>query len=145
MFKKILVPTDGSDKAIQAAEVAKNIAQKYNAKIILLHVMQPNYNIPSFGTVETIPVQTVSIADIAEMDKTVLQRTLGCFADTNIAIEMRSEWGHPVERIVAVASEEAADLIVIGNRGMSGLEEFLLGGVSNKVVHEAVCPVLIVK
>jgi len=145
MFKNILVPTDGSDKAIQAAGVAKDIAEKYGARVVLLHVMQPSYGIATFGTVDFIPMPTVSLADITEMDKSVLERTRSVFSESNTTVELRSEWGDPVDGILTVAAEENTDLIVIGNRGMSGIKEFLLGSVSNKLAHEASCPVLIVK
>jgi nucleotide-binding universal stress UspA family protein len=62
-----------------------------------------------------------------------------------VSWQRRVEQGYPAEVIVSLASDEAVDLIVIGNRGMSGVGRFLVGSVSDRVVHHAPCSVLVVK
>ena len=57
----------------------------------------------------------------------------------------RREIGHPVDRIVSVAKDEKSDLIVMGSRGLGGWNSYLLGSVSDGVLHHAHCPVLIVR
>jgi nucleotide-binding universal stress UspA family protein len=145
MFKKILVPTDGSDKALQAADVARELGEKFSSHVILLNVLQPFYEIPALATGDMIPPPVLMMEDLEASGKNALTRTQSQFKDYAFPVTTRSEWGNPAERIVTVAKEEAVDVIIIGNRGITGLEEFLLGSVSSQVVHEAPCSVIVVR
>jgi nucleotide-binding universal stress UspA family protein len=145
MFKKILVPTDGSDNALQAADVAQVLGEKFSSHVILLNVLQPFYEIPALANGDIIPSPVLMTEDLEAIGKTALTRTQSRFKDYVFPLATRSEWGNPAERIVTVAKEEEVDVIIIGNRGITGLEEFLLGSVSSKVVHEAPCSVIVVR
>lgn len=118
MYKKILIATDGSPTAGHAARVGADLAKAVGAEVLLLHVGDP-------------------AAGGAVLDKAM--RDLGTDART------KTINGDPADKILEVAEEDNVDLIVIGNKGMTGAKRFLLGSVPNQVSHHAPCNVLIVK
>ena len=75
-----------------------------------------------------------------------VEKTTGAILDAvHRRYKCRREIGHPIDRIVAVAQDIQADLIVLGSRGLGGWNSYLLGSVSDGVLHHAHCPVLIVR
>src|SRR5688572_163762 len=118
MYKKILICTDGSGTASNAAKVGAGLAQKVGAEVVLLNVGDP-------ASGEQVLTSTA--------------------ADLGIAATTRSVEGDPADKILEVAEAENVDLIVVGNKGMTGAKRFLLGSVPNQVSHHAPCNVLIVK
>ena len=147
MFSRILLCSDGSDKAIEAATVAAEIALKFGSELILLSVYDPS----------VLPAATMGIPG----GSLQTAYNAGCFAeetqsgiekDTGIVLQsagarytVRRELGHPVDRILTTAVDVKADLIVMGSRGLGGFERLLMGSVSGGVLHHAHCPVLIVR
>ncbi|MGH2740012.1 MAG: universal stress protein [Actinomycetota bacterium] len=118
MYEKILIATDGSETAAKAVAVGADVAKTVGAKVLLLHV-----------------------GDAAEGEKILADTAKGIKGD----VETKSVDGDPADRILDVAENEGVDLIVIGNRGMTGAKRFLLGSVPNAISHHATCNVLIVK
>jgi nucleotide-binding universal stress UspA family protein len=153
MFTHILLASDGSDHALQAARVAAEIAHRFDSRITLLSVFSPPViATPMAGSpemlmsTETLTQETEVLARYAEEVQDAVERRTGQVLDEAGARYMsRRETGHPVDMIVNVAAREKVDLIVMGSRGLGGLESFLLGSVSDRVLHHAHCPVLIVK
>ncbi|HMM22197.1 MAG TPA: universal stress protein [Selenomonadales bacterium] len=145
MLRKILVPTDGSDLALQAARYARELAAKFGSELLLVHVIQNYYTLPAFSMPDTVTIPLSVLQDLENSGQTVLEKTreqLPAFAGK---LETRIEYGPPGKQIVEIAAEEGVSLIVMGRRGISGVTGFLLGSVSNHVVHYAPCPVLIIK
>ena len=147
MFSKILVCSDGSDKALEAAAVAAEMAQKFGSQVILLNVYDPSVipaatiGIPG-GLLET----TVSESCYAEEIQSGAEKsTAEVFQKAGVRYTTHRELGHPVDRIISTASDEKVDLIVIGSRGLGGFERLLLGSVSEGVLRHAHCPVLTVR
>ena len=147
MFSKILVCSDGSDKALEAAAVAAEMAQKFGSQVILLNVYDPSVipaatiGIPG-GLLET----TVSESCYAEEIQSGAEKsTAEVFQRAGVRYTTHRELGHPVDRIISTASDEKVDLIVIGSRGLGGFERLLLGSVSEGVLRHAHCPVLTVR
>ena len=139
MYKKILVPTDGSDFAKKAQEHALFIADMCGAEIIALSVSENHF------------VNGISISEEIEQLNEILnescEKDLKQFEDMNtydVKISPVIKEGSPAKSILEVASEENVDLIVIGSSGKSGFDRFILGSVSDKVVNTAKCPVLVV-
>jgi nucleotide-binding universal stress UspA family protein len=146
MFTHILIASDGSEYAIKAARAAAQIAQKFAASVTLLSVFDPplaNSPLVDVNPVVLAPDALVRYAD--EMQEAVERSTGRVLAEVGVAYTARRETGHPVDVIVSVAARSHVDLIVLGSRGLGGLESFLLGSVSDRVLHHAHCPVLIVK
>lgn len=139
MIRKILVGYDGSNSARKAFELSLDLARKYNAELHLLAVARP----PEFGgEVETEAVVESSLRHYAEMFqplKTLLSKT------TELQVYFEVVVGHPAEQIVIYAEEHGIDHIVVGHRGHSLFERWLLGSVARRVVAYAPCAVTVVR
>jgi nucleotide-binding universal stress UspA family protein len=152
-MKKILVPTDGSEQADKALNFALDMAQKYKAKIEILHVIPPILTtLTPYPVVSGSPVLTSKLIDDyykeAKLEgKKMLTEaiTLAQSKTEGLEIITKLNKGKPSDIIIAEAENEDFDLIVMGSRGLGGIKEFILGSVSNQVVHESKNPVLIVK
>ncbi|HLJ57327.1 MAG TPA: universal stress protein [Chthonomonadaceae bacterium] len=147
MFSKILVCSDGSPKALEAARDAAQLARKFGSEVVLLSVFDPSVvpaatlGIPG-GVLET----TVNSGCYADETQTAVEHETGkMFQEAGVQFRARRELGHPVDRIISSAHDEAVDLIVIGSRGIGGYERLLLGSVSEGVLRHAHCPVLAVR
>ena len=145
MFKKILVPVDGSQTSWKALDTARSLAEKYNGRLLVITVMIP-YGSGSF--LQMSLDQTLIDQNNAAMKKAgfatldMAKDKLGSYAGD---VEYLEETGNPAELILDACKEKGCDTIVIGSRGLSGVEEFLLGSVSSKVSQYAKVPVVVVK
>lgn len=137
MFGRILVGTDGSDTAMKAVSHAAGIASASGAELLILCAFPPPKADAggTFGPSNVAPGPEIARSVLADA-----QKRFG--ASTKIRTLMRE--GDPADALCDVAEEEKADLIIIGNRGMTGAKRFLLGSVPNNVTHHAPCSVLIV-
>ncbi|TMK22965.1 MAG: universal stress protein [Actinobacteria bacterium] len=121
MYKKVLIATDGSATAAHAAEIGIDVAKASGAEALILHVGDP------------------------KAGKKVLQQVEKSLAVSKVPLSTMSVSGDPADMICEVAEKEGVDLIVVGNKGMTGAKRFLLGSVPNQVSHHSPCNVLIVK
>ena len=145
MIEKILVAIDGSDHADRALNFAMALAQKFEAKILLLTVVPPLFlPIPSLNVMKSQAV-TDALAELEQSFKAVLSKAERKAKElTGLKVFTRLERGNPDEVIVETAKIGNFDLIVVGSRGL-GRRDFALGSVSSRVAENATCPVLIVK
>ncbi len=142
MYKKILLPTDGSKFSENAEKHALFLAEKTGAEIIAVSVIENSFSIglPSEDTIHEIN-QLLKEETKANLNKvTALKDEM----DSNIKITSVIREGSPAAVILDVAEEENVDLIVIGSSGKSGFDRFLMGSVATKVVKSASCSVLVV-
>lgn len=145
MFRKILVPVDGSEISMKAARAALELAEKFDAKMTLLHVISRSVGSVA-GMPEALPVVTEAmIKEWQENGDMVLKNTLEFIGSTDVEVETELIWGSPAPYVCDKAKNEDYDIIVVGSHGYGGWREWLLGSVSNRIVHQAACPVLIVK
>ncbi len=142
MFTNILLASDGSECALKAAVCAATLASKYAAHLTIINVYVP---IPTVGPYGEMVNAGLEDKDIMELQEHAVADAGRAVDEMNVPYQSRQEIGQPATEIVRVAEEECCDLIVLGSRGMSGFKSFLLGSVSDHVVHHAHCPVLIVK
>ena len=147
MFHTILLCSDGSEYSLKAARAAAEIAQKFDSQILLLHVYNPSVvPVPFTGLPESVMVAEGDITPyVQELHSSVEKTTGAVLEEARQRYRCRREIGHPIDRIVAVAKDIKADLIVLGSRGLGGWHSYLLGSVSDGVLHHAHCPVLIVR
>lgn len=145
MFKKILIPIDGSETSWRALEEAKILAEKFSGELYVVNVIQPYNN----AALLAVPLDQATITqgnnELQKIGDKVLSIAKGKMSGFKEKVEFALEVGHPSERIIALAKKEHCDSIVIGSRGLSGIAEFFLGSVSSKVAQYATVPVLIVK
>lgn len=147
MFAKILIASDGSEHAKCAAKYAATIAKRFGSQISIVTVFNPtDVTAPFIGVPGASLATATDPGSFAFELQQGIERETGQVLDAaGLTYTCRRELGHPVERIVAAAHSENADLIVMGCRGLSQWKSYLLGSVSDGVLHLAHCPVLIVR
>lgn len=146
MFKKILVPIDGSDFSTLAAQKALFMAVKHEAAITLLHVIPDPHSGKHKANMKPEQVEALESEGhaILEQIRSLLE-TINPEEEGKIGLKTELSWGHPAEVIIEKARLESMDLIVMGSRGLGALSGLLLGSVSDRVSKMAPCPVLIVR
>ena len=134
----ILHPTDFSDRSDCAFELAWRLARESDAKLIVLHVVQP----PPFVTYGEMAKALQQAEGYRRELNEKLNRLRRTHAD--VRVECRLEDGEPAAEILAAANEANCDLIVMGTHGRTGFRRLLLGSVAEQVLRRAPCPVLTV-
>jgi nucleotide-binding universal stress UspA family protein len=147
MFKKIVVPVDGSESAWRALDQAAALAGKFEGELLIMTVIQPFNNAALLAVPLDHNIISQSNADMEVVGQEILARAKERLTADGFAgnAEYKIELGNPSERILTIAKAEKADAIVLGSRGLSGIAEFFLGSVSTKISQYANIPVLIVK
>jgi len=144
-FKSIVVGTDGSDTATQAVRQAVDLAAAVGAEVELVSAYEP---VPAQRLREerreTPEDLQWAINPREDVDAT-LEAAAALAREKGVEAEVFARQGDPADAIIDVAEERGADLVIVGNRGMTGAKRFLLGSVPNKVSHHAPCSVLIIR
>jgi len=145
MFSSIVVGTDGSDTATEAVRQAAALARLTKARLDIVSAYEPasvdRLRVEQSGAAPD-PRWAVNARD--EIDST-LEAAAAIARDMDVPVEVDPRQGDPADSILDVAEERGADLIVLGNKGITGAQRFLLGSVPNKVSHHAPCSVLIIR
>ncbi len=145
IVKKILVATDGSDTSKRAVDYAIDMASRYNAKLVILHVL--NLLIPrvrkhlSSSALDKVHEEDRRMARIVLEDAQKKAEEKHVEATAELVEDHMPVYGE----IIMCAERESADLIVVGTRGKSGFTKLLLGSVASGVVTYSPVPVLVVK
>ena len=137
MISTIAVGTDGSPTASKAVDVAVEMAQRFNAKVVLASA----YRDPASRSSGKVDEREFGWNPAAQL-REILARTERELKGKGIDCATRTGSGNPAKALVKIAEECDADLLVIGNRGM---DRRVLGSVPNTVAHNAPCSVLVVK
>jgi len=145
MFKSIVVGTDGSVTATEAVRQAVELARSVGAELGLVSAYEP------------VPAQRLSkerrdtpedlqwAINPREDVEATLEQAAAVAREAGVAVEVYPRQGDPADAVLDVAEELEADLIIVGNKGMTGAKRFLLGSVPNKISHHAPCSVLIIR
>ena len=141
MYKKIFFASDGSDNAHRAGLAAIELAQDLSLKsIIVIHIA-----ISPPAQSRMIKADFDAHTLLEEDAKEIMKQTFEEIDKAGLSAEVHVAIGDPADEIVKIAKNEDADLLVIGSRGLGSITGVLIGSVSQKIVHEASCPVMIVK
>jgi nucleotide-binding universal stress UspA family protein len=146
MYGAIVVGTDGSDTAREAVRQAGELAKVLGSRILLVSAYEPVPESRLRQERTELPEDVSWLVNPREdvqgvLDEEAERVTAGGIDD----VETFAREGDPADAILDVAEEKGADLIVVGNKGMTGARRFLLGSVPNKVSHHAPCNVMIVR
>ena len=147
-MKSILVPTDFSDQATYALDLAYDIAKKSGASIKVLNVVEAPQGESFSATGEASMGSGINSVYFVQLVENVKQRLVEIDNDSryaDVTLEGYVEIGNPYESISRTIVDHEVDLVVMGTRGSSGFEEVFVGSNTEKVVRRAHCPVLAVK
>lgn len=142
LFRRIVAPTDFSDCAEEAWRLAQRAARRLGSEIVLVHVFvePPVYGDP--------PAVAAGWRVVVEAEKWVADE-LAKWAEEarkkGITVRTVVRMGSPSAQIVELASDEHADLVIMGTHGRGGVSRVLLGSVADRVIRTAPCPVLTVR
>lgn len=146
MFASLLVGTDGSETAKTAVRHAIDLARELGARLLIVSAYEPVSNLRLREERLGLPQDAQWMTGPREDVLAMLEEAAGEARSVGLeAVETFARQGDAADAIIDVAEEQHCDLIVVGNRGMTGAKRFLLGSVPNKVSHHAPCSVLIVR
>lgn len=175
MIRKIIVPTDGSEHANKALDLAADLAEKYEAEIILLHVLlrdQPVFDLLELAkNLQADATVTDKLEELADASVQAaasayegiisipapedIVAKIGELVCANAKTRLTSKGakkvrdyivdGTPVDRILLAEEHENADMIVMGSRGLGRVADLFMGSVSHKVSHMCKCTCVTVK
>ena len=140
MFKKILIPVDGSSFSEAVLPHAQTLAKKYDATVHLLRVQSPDPYEPPWGAAVTAIPEPLQVRPADQLE--LLAQRLK-IEGVSTSIEVAE--GHTAEAILDCAKHSHADLIAMTTHGRSGLSRWWLGSVADKVVRASHIPVLLVR
>ncbi len=142
-LQTILAPVDFSACSEHALDHAMAFATRFQAQVILLHVIESVVYPENYLNLPT--VQDGVQASLAEAARARLDDQAKRLADSGIQVKTMTRLGRPFAEIADAARECAADLIILGTHGYTGLKHVLLGSTAERVVRHAPCPVLTVR
>lgn len=134
----ILVPVDGSESSSNAVEMAILIAEKFHAELSFLYI----------NDIHQAAIDSYLLNEVLASNERLGQAILAHAQETvptGITCTTKMKTGSPANDLIDYAKEISADLIIMGTRGLGGLQGKLLGSVSQYVLHHSRCPVLVCK
>lgn len=138
MFSRMLVAVDGSESAKKAFEKSIYLAQKCNSKLDIVHVVQCELGGDSAITFDLMGELKTKAEKMLDEYKIQAEKSI-------ILVEVIMTQGDPSQVIIDLAKTKRYDLIIMGTRGKNALHKLLIGSVSQKVMHHAICPVMVVR
>lgn len=141
MYKRILLPLDGSPLAEQALPHAIALAEHYHSELILMRVLIP---LPSPPTTTEAALQRAT-EEMAILAREYLERVAAGIREHGIPVQMITIGGRPHYQILQYSETNQVDLIVMCSHGQSGLSRWMIGSVADRVIRGANVPVLLVR
>jgi nucleotide-binding universal stress UspA family protein len=146
VFASIVVGTDGSDTATTAVRYAIDLARELGARLHIVSAYEPVSDQRLRHEAVEIPEDLQWMVNPREDVLAMLERAEADARGAGLEnVETFARQGDAADAILDIAEEQRSDLIVVGNRGMTGAKRFLLGSVPNRISHHAPCSVLIVR
>ena len=145
MFNRIVVGTDGSETATEAVRTAIELARLSDAKLEIVSAYEPIPQQRLKDEAEGISGDMSHAVNPREDVQFILDKAAAEAKKEKVDVVTHPREGDPADAILDVAEENKADLVLVGNKGMTGAKRFLLGSVPNKISHHSPCDVWIVK
>ena len=143
MYQKILVPLDGSKRAEKILPHVEEMAKRYKAKVIFLHVIEYKAIPTSEGVYINLTGQEFD--QVKKQAETHLSGIQGVFREKNIESQLHVIHGSAVEGIINIAAQEGVDLIALASHGRGGLARVFYGSVAAGLLHRVDRPLLIIR
>ena len=159
-YSKIIVGSDGSDTSMKAVEAAARLSSQLDASLIVACAFEPptkseleqlradpNDPVAQWNAQpgEDVPDEFRWRISAASQAEDILERAVEHASKEGVEPETRAVEGHPVEALAELVEKEGAELIVVGNVGMSGARRLMLGNVPHRLSHHAPCDLLILR
>jgi nucleotide-binding universal stress UspA family protein len=145
VFTRIVVGTDGSETAAEAVSQAVDLAKLSGSQLSIVSAYAPVSKRRIAGERQDAPPDVQYEIGPREDVNLVLEAAAAAAKSEGVEVQIHPVEGDPAEAILNVAEETNADLIVVGNKGMTGARRFLLTSVPNNISHHAPCSVIIVR
>jgi nucleotide-binding universal stress UspA family protein len=142
MINSVAVGTDGSDTATKAVEFAIDMAQKYDAKLVVISSYKPVSETRLKSEQKDAPEDIQWSINPTEDVDSILSDVEEKAQEAGLSVTTVAGDGEPADVLVDHAEEQGADVLVVGNKGM---QRRILGSVPNSVAHKATCTVIVVK
>ncbi|HJZ45595.1 MAG TPA: universal stress protein, partial [Roseiflexaceae bacterium] len=146
-FKRVMVPLDGSSLAVQALPLAADIAERAPAELLLMQAVSASIDaypaVAPLGRPDLMPAEF--LRELRARAGQELEEQATALRARGLTVATRVVNGYPAEAIVDEAERQSVDLLVMATHGYSGLKRWALGSVSDKVLHAAVTPLLLVR
>ncbi len=136
VIKRILIPLDGSRRSAGIIPLAREIARRHGAEVVLLHVVEPPWRGLEYHMTAALPSLAARAKEVLDPQRRRLR---------GIRVRTRAVVGHAACAILEAARREGADLIAMTSRGRRGLPRLALGSVAERVLRGAPCPVLLAR
>jgi nucleotide-binding universal stress UspA family protein len=143
VFKKILLPLDGSPMGEAALPYVKAIAQALDCEVILLGVVEVVQHIHTIGGPDHFIYSEQQIEQMKSETARYLEKVSEQFAKEKAHIILRK--GDPAQEIIKISAEENVNVVAMSSHGKSGITRWIMGSVSNKVLHAGKTPLLLVR
>jgi len=144
IYAHIVVGTDGSPTAGQAVRHAAQLAKATGATLHVVHAFKVVPAAAAFGSEFAVPTSLALTDDADRHARNVLEEAVTEARGVGVPVEGHLSTGDAASALLDTAERVGADLLVVGNKGMSGARRFVLGSVPNKVSHHCPCSLLIV-
>jgi nucleotide-binding universal stress UspA family protein len=140
-LKKMLVPTDFSERSQKALKYALQFAKQFKSEITLLHVVEVRFAGSEAGVVDLIQLES----DLRESGKIQLEQLARNVASEMVKIRTEIRIGIPYMEITEMADEKKIDMLVVSTHGYTGLKHVFMGSTAERIIRHAPCPVLTVR
>ncbi len=145
MFNVVVTGTDGSETAAKAVAEAAELCATTGARLLIVSAFTAVSQHQLEAEAAEAPADVQWMINAREEVEANLSEAQTLAEERGVPVETFARRGDPADAILDVAEEQGADLIVVGNKGMTGAKRFLLGSVPNKISHHAPCSVLIIR
>lgn len=145
VFRKILVPLDGSERAEAVLPYVKEIAGKFASEVTVLTTVSPGYHVHAIGGLNYVRVPETLLEGMKSDAGKYLEQACNKLQGQAGSLTCDTTLGEPAEQILKAAGEKAVGLVAMTTHGHSGIERWFLGSVTQKVLERGKTPLLLVK
>lgn len=145
MYRKILIPTDGSPRSETAIKEGVHLARVLNAEVVVFHVISVAQALSVLYSERTVEAYKAINEELEKNGAEIMQRVKNSYSGLGVNVDTKIAKGNAAYEICDEAKNGRYDLIIMANRGLGEIKGYLLGSVSNRVVRHAGCSVLVIK